>query len=684
MCPQLLTRGKSLDSDPRLWVQGQPYPNRIERWVHSEAVAAELAHLVDGFTHDNRADSILGTYTLDAYMDERPAWWPPGNDEWRRSPNNTMETSFWASVCSSLCVQRHRDEVELLQVDLLRRPARCLCYAYTSPEGDDHNVSHTAPGDTQLMRWLHGSTRLVEPANRTWVKTYAVHPKLGNTRFVFGVLSTVFYAAILSDEYLIVDSNRQILYSSAAATLEDCIDEAAVNVGGSLKYVRFAPSTAAFPAAVCEAGDVDYSVAEAGLLWAPSDHYQNNQDATYYHTNYCANVRGGSERSIVFDKASNKFCNGDPVKPGYALTSHSLLSAATSDADSAATPFDVRCKKLCLEEPQCAVAHIFAATFQLHDMALRSPPPPSPPAPPNAPPPGTPPYPPLPPVPPPSETSGYRTWFPGVLQVPQYDENYGGYTITCRVARCGRPHVIYASGSQLDAHSMVRQLIEKNVYGASLCPFECQRVVHRHGLSVEEESAVIDGVGSQVASIQYAGYLDDPALGASSYAHKSRAPEFFRTAKAVYKKSGLTVDQCSREMRDHRILAMHGLWIFNHTTSLAARLGECLFYLVARSTLQLNVWKAAVEYEKEIFDLGHARARLRENLVGATAAPSTAFACDPATSRACMFWSEFDLDHQSELGCFPAVDGGNIATPTVIMAELGTAGIKCTRRHSTC
>ena len=359
------------------------------------------------------------------------------------------------------------------------------------------------------------------------------------------------------------------------------------------------------------------------------------------------------------------------------LGTHSLLSAATSEADTASTPFDVRCKKLCMAEPDCAVAHVFAATFQYHDLALRSPPPPSPPSPPSAPPPTFPPYPPLPPVPPPDEFSGYRVWRPGVLDVPEYDDDLEAFKITCRVARCGQPHLVYASGSQLAAHSFVRELIENGVYSRSLCPYECQRVVRSHGLSDEDEAAIRDGVGSQTAAVQYPGYLDDPVNGLATYAHKATAAAFAQTAMPIYKRSGLTMAQCGKEMHDHKILAMHGLWVYNHTTPLAARVGECAFYLVARSTLQLNVWKGFTEYAKEILDLAHMRARVPEQLISAVAAPSKSLSCDEGTSKVCMFWSEFDLDHKTEIGCFPAVDGSNIATPTVLLTELGSAGIAC-------
>lgn len=303
-------------------------------------------------------------------------------------------------------------------------------------------------------------------------------------------------------------------------------------------------------------------------------------------------------------------------------------------------------------------------------------PPPSPPSPPSAPPPNHPPYPPLPPVPPPDGLTGYRIWSPGILEVPQYDDAYDGFTVTCQVARCGQAHVVYTAASQLSAHAFVRDLIEKRVYSGSLCPYECQRVVSSHGLSLEEEEAVRNGVGSQTASVQYPGYLEDPVNGLATYARKATAAGFAQTATPIYKKSGLTMAQCGKEMYDHKILAMHGLWVYNHTTSLAARVGECAFYLVARSTLQLGVWRGFTEYAKEVLDLAHIRGRIPTELISVAAAPPRSVACDETTSTVCMYWSEFDLDPTSELGCFPASDGGNVATPTVLLTELGSAGIR--------
>lgn len=260
--------------------------------------------------------------------------------------------------------------------------------------------------------------------------------------------------------------------------------------------------------------------------------------------------------------------------------------------------------------------------------------------------------------------------------MPEFDDELGGYVVTCRVSQCAAAKVVYVSGSQTAAHAMARSLVDKGVYRASLCPYECTRKVTLHGLDHDEESSVRDGVGSPTAGLQYLGYKDDPVLGLATYAKKAAASEFSETAKTIHRQSGLTIEQCSKEVHDHKLLAMHGLWVYNHTTSLDARVGECAFYLAARSTLQLNVWKAFFSYAQEILDLGHVREVDPTELVAAVAAPSEVEVCDPQTSKVCMLWSEFDLDHSSEIGCFPASDGSNVATPTVMMQELGENGIK--------
>lgn len=385
----MLTRGKSVDSDALVWITGQPAPNQIDRFVHSDAVGAEMAHLLDGFRHDNRADALLGAYELGAFWGRRPVWWPEGNSEWTRAANNSMDPFFWASICASTCIQRHREDVELIQVDLEAVPARCLCFAYT---GDavytGANASHTAPSDTQWARFFHGSTRMNAIENRTLVSTYAVYPKLGHTRFVPGILSTVYFSEVVPDDYHIVDPHWATAFSSHAATLELCIDEAATSVGNALKFVRYLPSTTAFPMPVCEAGTKDYTVPGSGDLFMPSDRLPGTQRGTLYHTKFCRAVRGGSERSLIYSKATNSWCNGDParrrpfqpsvspcqhshshprptrqVAPGYVIASHSLLSAASSEADTSPKPFDLRCRDLCLADGSCEFAHVFAVRF---------------------------------------------------------------------------------------------------------------------------------------------------------------------------------------------------------------------------------------------------------------------------------------------------------------------------------
>ena len=393
----MITRGKSVVTEPLSWIPGAAYPNHVMKWIHSDALQGDQAHLLDGYRH-NRPQDLLQEIPLDAFMNRRPSWWPVGDESWTVTPNNSLSSSFWASVCASACFKEHRDDVEMVTVDLEAVPALCQCYSYTDPNTDSHNVSYLPPSDVQFIQWFHQSTRMA--SNRSLVSTYAVHASPGLNHYVSGLLSTVYYSEVLPGEYLLQDSRYHASFTSFAASLELCIEEAATSLLGSLSFVQYRAATSDFPVSSCEAGTRDYTHSDAGTLWVPKSTKPGEQSATVYRARYCDNVQAASERSLVWSKTSNYWCPGVPTAHGYALESTSLSSAETSDSDLDSKPFDVRCKELCQSDPVCQTAHVHAATFAYHDLGNRSPPPPSPPTPPSSPPPTFPPYPPLPPAPP--------------------------------------------------------------------------------------------------------------------------------------------------------------------------------------------------------------------------------------------------------------------------------------------
>jgi hypothetical protein len=371
-----LTRAKSFESDPIIYIPGKEFPKHVQRWVHSDSVEGEAAHLVEGFRH-NRPEALLSEIELDAYWGRRPDWWPVGDESWTRSANNSMDYSFWASVCNSACIRQHRDDVELITLDMEVRPALCQCYKYTSFTNDaghaafkDLNASHSAPSDFQLMEWLHASRRMPNVANRSLVQTYAVQSKPGTAnRFVDTTQSTTYYARVLDGDYHMSalssgsDAAAQLVkFLSHPATLSDCIDEATNALGASIRFVYYRQASVVKPewsVPQCEAGVEDFTALEHGYSWLPTSSDENEHPGVMYWVNNCPSVRAGSERSLVWNKASNKLCSGQPVAPGFTLGSHTLRSASTSDFDTSDTPFDIRCKNLCIAEPQCATAHVF-------------------------------------------------------------------------------------------------------------------------------------------------------------------------------------------------------------------------------------------------------------------------------------------------------------------------------------
>lgn len=383
-----LTRAKSFESDPMIWVPGMDFPQQVNRWIHSDAVAGEAAHIVQGFRH-NRPEALLSEIELEAFWGRRPDWWPVGDESWARSANNSMDYSFWASVCNSACIRQHRDDVELITLDMEVRPALCQCYKYTSFSNDPRhaaftafNASHAAPSDFQLMEWLHASRRMSNVANRSLVQTYAVQSKPGTDHFVDTTQSTTYFARILDGDYLMSELStgtetaaEHIKFLSHPVSLSDCIDEATNALGASLRFVNYRKASTAksdWSVPQCEAGVEDFLKLSHGYSWTPtSSSDTNEQPGVLYWVNNCPSVRAGSERSLVWSKASDKMCFGDPVAPGFTLGTHTLRSASTSDFDTSDTPFDIRCKNLCISEPQCAVAHVFSATFGYHDLANR-------------------------------------------------------------------------------------------------------------------------------------------------------------------------------------------------------------------------------------------------------------------------------------------------------------------------
>lgn len=260
----------------------------------------------------------------------------------------------------------------------------------------------------------------------------------------------------------------------------------------------------------------------------------------------------------------------------------------------------------------------------------RKPPPPSPPTPPSAPPPQHPPLPPFPPAPPPNERSGWRHWSPGALVAPVYDDDLQQYVITCEVQGCGGPIPIWQSASQLATSSMAREMLQKGVYARSVCPFECERTVVRHGLSTDQENNVIGGAGLTSAGFEYES-SSESAQGLSTF--EARSDRLRATlVHSLWREADVSLSVCSDRIQKRRLVCPHGLWVYKSTTDSAYRLGDCVCTLATRSELQGNVMRAFFRHASSVTSLPHFE-WTRDEIRVALTSPGDGIECDEDVSR---------------------------------------------------
>ena len=271
------------------------------------------------------------------------------------------------------------------------------------------------------------------------------------------------------------------------------------------------------------------------------------------------------------------------------------------------------------------------------------------------------------------ERSGWRLWAPGALRAPKYDPELQEYVITCQVKGCGEPIAIWESTSQLATAQMARELLQRDVYKSSVCPFECERTVVSHGLSVDLENNVIDGAGLVAAGFEYESLSESPH-GLSTF--EARSDRVRGTlVRSLWREADLSLDVCAERIRRRRLVCPHGLWVYTSTTAAAYRVGDCMCTLAARSQLQGSVTRAFFKHASAVTSLSHFQ-WTHEQIRVALTSPGDGLECDPDVSRVCLFWAEFALDEDSELGCFPGTGGDNVVTPQVLLESLLEGGVE--------
>ena len=241
---------------------------------------------------------------------------------------------------------------------------------------------------------------------------------------------------------------------------------------------------------------------------------------------------------------------------------------------------------------------------------------------------------------------------------------------------------------------MARELLHRDVYKSSVCPFECERTVVSHGLSVDLENNVIDGSGLVAAGFEYESLSESPH-GLSTF--EARSDRVRGTlVRSLWREADLSLDVCAERIRRRRLVCPHGLWVYTSTTAAAYRVGDCMCALAARSQLQGSVTRAFFEHASAVTSLSHFQ-WTHEQIRVALTSPGDGLECDEDTSRVrlvvararpqpshaaspgfqvCAFWAEFALDADSELGCFPGTGGDNVVTPQVLLESLLEGGVE--------
>ena len=413
----VLTRGRAVTTDGRLWVAGKE--DNVGRYVRSDANRARVAHLIAGWKQDASAAGAavvaaarLSTNDLTtAYMGHKPHWWTFGSHGYSVLPDaigGLDAIPFWRDVCAGLCVRRHGDDVEMVEVDLRNGlfeghrsnvvPSTCDCYAHvdttnTSTAAAHHRTpSQAAPNDFAVLHFLETASLVDhyigtgEHDNglhyRKFVNLYAVQRHEWASHFVDTQQSSVFYARALEPGYTIdfaalgADmSNNYVQKVEGVATREACLRECALHGGSddpdtlrkrqAVKTMIHHPSEGR---CICTTTD-----------WLDPEHDDqieraDDADAApeVYRVQFCAGVVGHSSRSVVYRKQTNPdadplpVCHGMPVGAGMILSSNSTFIA--QDPGATTRPIDLQCRAACDALPECALAHSMIETFEYHQL----------------------------------------------------------------------------------------------------------------------------------------------------------------------------------------------------------------------------------------------------------------------------------------------------------------------------
>jgi hypothetical protein len=213
----------------------------------------------------------------------------------------------------------------------------------------------------------------------------------------------------------------------------------------------------------------------------------------------------------------------------------------------------------------------------------------------------------------------------------------------------------------------------------SVCPYECTREVKQHAVREENERNLLAGIGLEGEGFAYPG-KEESRLGFSRFRYTTGSAHFARTLQPLHMSLNVSLEACHEIVQRHQLLAPHAVWLVDQDVE-ARRpdtdtewVGDCGLFLATRSMPSAQLWRAFYEYARFVTHLGHFESVRDSDIVAASVHSASEGPCQPGKSRACVWWSEFDLDDEA-YSCRPRRDASNVVTPAVLLATLANGTV---------
>ncbi len=240
----------------------------------------------------------------------------------------------------------------------------------------------------------------------------------------------------------------------------------------------------------------------------------------------------------------------------------------------------------------------------------------------------------------------------------------------------------HSSPSQLGLMTTNRILYDQQTPYTSVCPYECDRVTHRHTVIEDNVQNLLSGVGLAGEGFFYMGVGDNAALGFARYDRIDPGAlinQQERVLRTLHMSRNVTLEACDAIVQKHKLLAPHAVWMINRDAETrsddAGRVGDCGLFLGARSNPSAQLWRASYEYARLVTRLGHFESVVDSDVLASRVHTASEGPCVGGTSRVCVWWSEHALDAEA-YSCRPKRDASNVITPARLLQALEENGVR--------